>query len=160
MLFQPWEEVQIAICQLSSGKAPGSVAVTDLFSHANQWPHHTLTNQGQSTLISSSSLELFFLVLFGSHDKPASTQLAAKKDLSPLLSYGHPTWKIFTEEHAATSYKLKNQHTNRRHQKEPFFYSDSFTSAIIINLLLLCFQRSFVIYLYCQLIYSVMETNH
>ena len=38
--------------------------------------------------------------------------------------------------------------------------SDSSTSATIIKLLLLCFQRSFVIHLCCQLIYSVMETNH
>ena len=84
-----------------------------------KWFGHTLTNQGQRSLIPSSSLELFFLALFGSHDKSGSTQLAAKKDLSPVLCYGHSTWKNFIEDHAdaATSYKLKDQHTNRRHQK-------------------------------------------
>ena len=43
--------------------------------------------------------------------------------------------------------------------KRTFSHSDSFNSAII-DLSLLCFKRSFVIYLYCQLIYCVMETNY
>ena len=44
--------------------------------------------------------------------------------------------------------------------KRTFSHSDSFTSSMIINISLMCFQRSFIIYLYCQLIYSVMETNY
>ena len=141
-----------------------SVAVTDLFPLTNQcpcqaiWPH---TDQSGTEHIDSFFLSrTFFLAPFRSHDKSESPQLVAKKDLSPVLSYRHPTWKIFTEEHAATSYKLKNEHTIQRHQKRTFSHSDSFTTAIIINLLLLCFQRSFVIYLYRQLICNVMETNH
>ena len=44
--------------------------------------------------------------------------------------------------------------------KRTFSRSDLSTSAIIIKLSLLCFQRNFVIHLCCQIIYSVMETNH
>ena len=57
-----------------SGKQ-SSVAVTDLLPLVNQCPRQS------RALIPSSYLELFFLALFGSHDKSESTQLAAKKDL-------------------------------------------------------------------------------
>ena len=64
----------------------------------------TLTNQGQSALIPSSSLKLFFLSLFGRHNKSESTLLAAKTHLSRVLCNGHSSWNPFTEEHAATSF--------------------------------------------------------
>ena len=66
---------------------------------------------GQSALILSSSQELFFLALFGSHDKSERTQLAAETDLSRVLCYGHSTGKTFTEEHAATSHTHTHTHT-------------------------------------------------
>ena len=75
---------------------------------------HTLTSQRIDSFFLSRTI---FLALFGSHDMSESMRLAAKKDLSLVLSYGHSTWKIFTEERATTSYKLENQHTNRWHQK-------------------------------------------
>ena len=136
---------------------------------------HTLTNQGQSALIPSSSLELFFLALIGSH-KAESTQPAAKKDLSSVLSYGHYTWKIFNEEHAATSHTQRRtspaaSHTSYTHLQtqgsihypatpKKNLFSLWFVYLCDNKLFAVVFQRSFVIYLYCQLIYSVMETNH
>ena len=83
-----------------------SVAVTDLFPLANQCPRQAIrphTDQSGAECI-NSSLELFFLALFGSHDSSERTQLATKTYLSRVLYYGHSTWNTFTEEHTATSY--------------------------------------------------------
>ena len=122
------------------------VAVTDLFPLANQCPRQAIRphsdQPGAERIDSFFLFRIIVLVLFGSLDKSGRTQLAAKTDLSRTPCYGHSTWKTFTEEHAATSYthrrtslgashtsyllqwhisyKLKDQHTNRRHQKEPF----------------------------------------
>ena len=120
------------------------VAVTDLSPFAINGPTkrfgYTLTNQGQSALILSSSLELFFLVLFGSRPT-VREQLVSSQDrpLShPLLRIplGTPSLKntllrtqkkqpcgrsheLFTSV-THTSYRLMDQHTNRRHQKGHF----------------------------------------
>ena len=78
----------------------GSVAVTDLFSLANQCP--LLSNSAthwpiseQSALIPSSSQELFFLAFFGSH--PAEQRALSQQwrktslSLSLVLFYRHPS---------------------------------------------------------------------
>ena len=127
------------------------------------WFGHTLTNQRQSALIPSSSLELFLLALFGSRHEAESTWLAVKKGLYLVLSYRHSTWKIFTEDNAATSYthkrtspvachtsyllqwhtfyKLKNHGTPGDTKKNLFSLWIKFTSAIRINLSLLGFKE-------------------
>ena len=97
-----------------------------------------------------------------------STRQAAKKDFSLVLFYGHSTWKIFTEDNAATRYthnknrpyglshelpatgntfyKLENQHTIRRHQKEPFLTLTQVYFCYKNKPFVVMFQRSFVIY--------------
>ena len=123
-----------------------SIAATDLFPFTNQFPHQAIrphTDQSEAERIDSPFLSwTIFFSLFGSNDKSESNQLIAKTDLSRVLCFGHSTWKTFTEGHAATSFthrrtnlaashtsyllqchtsnKLKDQHTIRRHQKEPF----------------------------------------
>ena len=74
------------------------VAVTDLFSLANQCPRQTIrphTDQPGAECIDSFFLSrIIFLALFGSHDKSKSTQLAAKKDLSPMgIPHGRSSLK-------------------------------------------------------------------
>ena len=92
------------------------VAVTDLFSLANQclcqaiWPH---TDQSEAERIDPIyPSRTFSFSPFWKSLQSGSTRLAAKKDLSPVLFDGHSTWKIFTEDNAATS----DTHT---HTKNP-----------------------------------------
>ena len=89
------------------------VAVPDLFPLANQCPS---PSKSATHWPIRGRAHWFFLPLRTIFSSPfCKSREGKKKDLSPVLSYGHSTWKIFTEEHAATSYKLKNQHTNRWH---------------------------------------------
>ena len=71
--------------------------------------------------------------------------------LRPVTRATHYSDTHFQQTQRPTYYPVTSKRT--------FSHSDSFTSALIINLSLLCFQKSFIIYLYCQLTYSVMETN-
>ena len=86
-----------------------SVAVTDLFPLVNQCPRQAIqpnTNQsGAEPLIPPSSLELYFLILFGSRST-AIEHLVSSQDrpLFRVLCYGQSTCKNFTEEHTATSF--------------------------------------------------------
>ena len=62
-------------------------------------------------------------------------------------------------------YKLTEETAQRKHTHARYSFSSlkiiTITNITIAkNLSLLCFKRSFVIYLCCQIIYSVTETNH
>ena len=72
------------------------VAVTDLFSLANQCPRQAIRphiDQSEAERIDSFFLSRTFSSspFLKADDKSERAQLAAKKDLSPVLSYGHST---------------------------------------------------------------------
>ena len=69
---------------------------------ATHWPI-----SGQSTLIPSSSQELFFLALFGSWSSTESTRPAKKKDLSAVACHGNSALMIFTEDNCCQRYPQK-----------------------------------------------------
>ena len=147
------------------------VAVTDLFSLANQCSRQEIrphTDQSGAERIDSFFLSrTSFSSPFWSRTQSESTWVAAKKDLSHVLSNGHSngrfslkiTLLLATHTKRAspaachtsyllqwhTSYKLKNQHTKRWHQKEPFL---TLTQVYFCyrNEPFVVFQRSFVIY--------------
>ena len=162
------------------------VAVTYLFPFANQCPCQAIrlnTDQSGTERMDPFFLSrTIFLVLFGS--QPTVRELLVSSQDRPLLHsllrirLGTPSLKnmlllvLHTEEPALQSVTraICYSDTHFLQTQGPTYkpatprgtlsHSDSFTSAKIINLSLLCFKRSFVIYLCCQLIYSVMETNH
>ena len=134
----------------------GSVAVTDLLSLANQCPRQTIrpnTDQSGAERIDS----IYRSRTFSSSPFWTSPQVRehpASSDERPLSR--QLLWKIFTEDHAATSYshkravpaachtsyllqwytfyKLENQHSTGDTKKNLFSLWLKFTSAIRINL--------------------------
>ena len=141
------QETQSSLLQLIVTQCVNDVAVTDLFPLTNQCPHQAIrphTDQSEAECIDSFFLSriIFSSPFWKSRQVTERTQLTAKTDLPCFLCYRHSTWKTFTEEHAPTSNthrrtnlaahhtsylpqwhasdKLKDQHTNRRHQKESF----------------------------------------
>ena len=123
------------------------VAVTDLFCLMNQCPpppgdsatHWPIS--GQSTLILSSSKELFFLALFRSPPQTESTRQAEKKTLSCCLPRDIPTLMIFTEDNCCYLW----------HPKELFSLRHSLLSVIKINLSLLFFKEAL---LFCSVLHK------
>ena len=109
------------------------VAVTNLFPLTNQCPRQRnrphIDQSGAERIDSSFPLELFFLALFGSHDKSEREPCLQRRHTSLASSatdipHGRPSLKstlllaTHTEEPALrsvthTSYKLKDQHTIR-----------------------------------------------
>ena len=135
-----WESYEPPICLWYGLNS--TVAVTDLFSLANQYPlpsdsatHWTIS--GQSALIPSVSQELFLLALFRSHYSRRTSGLQRRKTSLASSSTDIPALKITllpatcTKEPAlrpdtrATCYSehlLQTQETTYylQHQKEPF----------------------------------------
>ena len=125
----------------------------DLVTH---WPINW-----QSALIPSSSQELFFLV--PSFCMPTVREPWAgstNRSLSHDCYWFH--LEPITEENAAASFThaSKDQHTDQRHKRDTFSLSLLYTYYYNKPFFVVLFERSFVINLCCQIIYSVREINH
>ena len=141
-----------------------SVAVTDLFPLANQSPCQAIRPHTDQS--GAEHIDSFFLsrTIFSSpfwKSRQIREHLVSSEERS-LSSTLLRTFHMEDIHWRARCHELQTQEPTYKPAapKRTFSHSKSFTSAIIINLSLLCFQRSFFIYLYCQSIYSVMETNH
>ena len=157
-----------------------SVTVTDLFPLANQCPCQAiqpLTDQSGTERIDFFFLSRTIFFVFFWKSRQVREHLVSSQG---ILCYGHSTWNTFTEEYTATSFThrrtslvashtsyLLQWHTLPTNSRTNILSVDTKKNLFSIWLVYFCFykktfrfQRSLVIYLYCQLIYSVMETNH
>ena len=119
----------------------------------------------RSALIPSSSLELFFLVFFGS--QPMVRELLASSQDRPLshplllIPLGTPSMKntLLLSSHTLPTNSRTNLLTGNT-KRDTFslllFYTCYYNKPFVV----VFFKRSFVIHLCCQIIYSVRETNH
>ena len=134
---------------------------------------HTLTNQRQSALIPSISQELFILTVFGSRygqrEHPTSSkERPLSRPLLRIFQHGRSSlekrgyFQLHKRTNPAachtsylllwhTSYKLKNQRSTCDTKKRIFSLWFKFTSAIRINLSLLCFKEVLLLIFYYKL---------
>ena len=119
----------------------------------------------QSALIPSSSQELYFLVPFWVVCRQQRAMTQQHKQTSLTSTATDSTWNPIAEKHAAASFT----HASYK-PRTNILTSDAKRDTSSLSLLYTCydnkpffvvlFKRSFVIHLYCQIIYSVREIYH